>query len=238
MEKELNANTYQVAEQENAHPKHGILRSNRFEALVDGIFAIAMTILVLELKIPEHLTNVNQVVDALYANLFNYINFVVAFIVLASLWLNNLLQFHCCKQTDKSHIFLNMMSLMFVSVVPFSTSLIGDYPDSFVCVMIFHLNQLMIAAFYFFSWNYLHCQEHLKDTECDETISTRRGMISTLIYFLITLVAIIVAFFSPRWSTLCYALLPLAFFIKSKIKARKEKCKIKPEIVRKSFNSS
>jgi uncharacterized membrane protein len=219
----------EIAEKQQNNHRSPTLRVNRLETLVDGIFAIAMTILVLELKIPEHLSGADQIKDALYFNLFNYVNFIIAFVILSSLWLNNLMQFHCCKQTDRRHIFFNMVSLMFVSVVPFSTSLIGDYPDSFICQIIFHGNQLMIGLFFLLSWYYLHCQDHLRDTECDEAISTKKGIHSTLIYVCISLLAIIITFISPRWSTMSYALLPLFFYVRSKRNNRVKECDIKSE---------
>ena len=225
----------ELAEEQQKSHKLPTLRVNRLETLVDGIFAIAMTILVLELKIPERLTEVNQIMDALYLNMFNYVNFIIAFVILSSLWLNNLLQFHCCKLTDRRHIFFNMASLMFVAVVPFSASLIGDYPDSFICAIVFHCNQLMIGLFFLLSWYYLHCQDHLKDTECEETISTKKGMNSTLIYVCISLLAISITFISPRWSTMSDVLLPLLFYIRAKRNEHNNKCEMVPKKEKRRF---
>ena len=106
------------------------LTTKRIEGLTDGVFAIAMTLLVLTLEIPEPLAEntTGMLAKLLISQRHKLFNYVLSFILLALFWIIHHRQFHLVKRTDHQHLWLNVFILMFVALIPFSTSLLGDYP--------------------------------------------------------------------------------------------------------------
>src|SRR5262245_12950012 len=110
--------------------RRGGLPANRIEALSDGVFAIAMTILVLEIHVPS----VDQVpprelVHVLWRMWPKIAGYVVTFVNIGTLWIGHHFQFHYIRRTDRTLLWLDLFYLMFVSFLPFAAGLVGSYPD-------------------------------------------------------------------------------------------------------------
>ena len=105
--------------------------TRRLEALTDGVFAIAMTLLVLDLKVEnlgEAATN-QQLWEALAGMQSNLISFIVSFLLLGSMWAVHVRQFEYIKQADRRFTMINTLRLLAVVFMPFTTSLAGAYPN-------------------------------------------------------------------------------------------------------------
>jgi uncharacterized membrane protein len=110
----------------------------RLNALTDGVYAIAITLLVLDLKTPDTpgLTNVQLLTD-LQKQIPNFIAYAISFYMVAFLWMRNywiLKHLHKCAEKT---FWLNFGHLMFVSLIPYAASLIGHYDRDPIAVMIF-----------------------------------------------------------------------------------------------------
>jgi uncharacterized membrane protein len=122
----------------------------RLEFLTDGIFAIVMTLLVLEITVPQISSHAPDVVQAdllkklldLWPKIFSY---VISFMILAIYWRAHHRQFHYIKQADGVLVWTNIMFLMAVSFLPFSTALLGEYIDQQISVLIYGGNSIVIA---------------------------------------------------------------------------------------------
>lgn len=111
----------------------------RFEAFIDAIIAIILTILVLELRVPEtehaESCTTRQQVAALIPSFVSYIG---SFLLIVGIWLDHHLLFLNLQHINKQYILLNMLYILSLSVVPFTTAFAGNhYHDSFAVALLF-----------------------------------------------------------------------------------------------------
>jgi uncharacterized membrane protein len=100
------------------------VRTSRLEAFSDGVFAIAATLLVLELRVPEHGEDlVRGLLDLWPA----YLVYLVSFMTIGIIWVNHHTLLEHCRRADRRFLYLNLLLLMTVGIVPFPTALVGRY---------------------------------------------------------------------------------------------------------------
>jgi uncharacterized membrane protein len=181
--------------------------TNRIEALTDGIFAFAMTLLVLSLNVPEGLRDPSDAV--ILATLADQIpalfHYVLAFFILASFWIAHHAQVDQLRHIDRAFLWINIAALMFVALVPFSVSLIGDYPDATFAVVIFEANLLFVGLLFAAQWRYAAHDGRLVRPGTD----IRRGNLRVMVVPAVSAVAILLALAGWSWSTAAYAVIPL-----------------------------
>ena len=99
---------------------------NRLEAFSDGVFAIAITLLVLDLSVPE--TNSHHTLGhELLADWPSYAAYVVSFMTIGIIWINHHAAFSRLRAVDHSILIWNLVLLMTVGILPFTTSLMAEY---------------------------------------------------------------------------------------------------------------
>jgi uncharacterized membrane protein len=136
---------------------------NRIEALSDGVFAIAMTLLVLEFHVPNlppDAPNV-EVVPALLALWPKFLSYVVAFISLGVFWVGHHVMYHVIRRADRTLLWLNIFFFMFVSFLPFATSVLNAFPQAFIAPLFFGANLTLIGWMLFFQWSYAATQPEM-----------------------------------------------------------------------------
>jgi uncharacterized membrane protein len=145
----------------NSQPKstrqiiHSMLMSKgRLEALTDGIFAIAMTLLVLELKIPELPKSVSatELLHHLREAAPAFLSFFVSFLYCGLLWILHHLAMHFIRHIQIALVWLNLLFLMSISVFPFSCALLGHYLRNTAAQEIYFCNLFVSAFFLFLQW--------------------------------------------------------------------------------------
>jgi uncharacterized membrane protein len=101
---------------------------NRIASLSDGIFAIAMTILVLNITIPdkELVANIG-LLAALVEQLQEFYTYFISFFLLSIFWRIQIKQMSVIEKTNSTSIWLNIQMLMFICLIPFSASLMSTY---------------------------------------------------------------------------------------------------------------
>src|SRR3954452_11047385 len=97
----------------------------RIEAFSDGVFAIAITLLVLEIHVPEDAEN--GLGQALIDQWPAYASYIVSFFVIGIIWVNHHAVFDHLQRADRPLLFLNLLLLLFVAVLPFPTNLLATY---------------------------------------------------------------------------------------------------------------
>jgi uncharacterized membrane protein len=102
-----------------------LLRTNRFEAFSDGVFAIAITILVLELGVPEGA--VEHPLQSVLDQWPTYMAYVVSFASVGALWLEHNAITEHLRFTDTVLVRLNLLLLLLVSFLPFPTGLLSEF---------------------------------------------------------------------------------------------------------------
>lgn len=98
------------------------MKTSRAEAFSDGVFAVAITLLVLDLKVPLH----GHVLSGLLNQWPTYLAYVESFLTIGIMWLNHHTIFNHVVQVDRTLLLLNLVLLMIVALVPFPTALLGD----------------------------------------------------------------------------------------------------------------
>lgn len=107
--------------------KHG--RPQRINAMIDGVYAIIMTILVLDLKLPDGLSP-GDATARFYALAPRFEAFVVSFGVAAAGWAYSHTVSPLFRRSNTTHVAINLLALMFASLIPFCASVLGSLPNS------------------------------------------------------------------------------------------------------------
>ena len=144
-----------------------VFTPNRLEALTDGVFAIVMTLLVLEISIPEIAqpslqAELPQRLLVLWPKLYSY---VLSFLVLGILWTLHHRSFHSIKRSDNELVWLNIIFLMFVALIPFSTSLLGNYGTEEISLALYATNVLLALTMRLMIWIYATGKCRLVDSD-------------------------------------------------------------------------
>lgn len=190
-------------------PKKEWMNTSRIQTLIDGIFAIAMTLLVLNLEIPDFPSDVTDATLStfLIGMIPKFYVYGLSFILLAVFWRVNHGQFHFIKKADMALIWINVSWLLFVALVPFSTILIGEYGDLQSAALFFNSNMFIIGSLSFTNWYYAYKKDL---TDMDKSPQTfRRYMGINLSFPLASLIAIGVSLVHPTLSTTVYATIPI-----------------------------
>ena len=103
------------------------MEKGRLEAFSDGVFAIIITILVLDLKIPSH-GNWTAIMNDAWMSTF--LAYLVSFIITASFWVSHHLIISNLKKVDSGLLWINVLTLLPMSLVPITTAWFGEFPNS------------------------------------------------------------------------------------------------------------
>lgn len=172
------------------------LKVNRMEALVDGIFAIVMTIMIVSLaevfSFSDPAKNVNFY--KFFSTLSeDFIAYMLSFLILGILWFEHHWQFHFIKYIDPMLVFINIVWLMFLCLIPFSTMLIGNHPGFSAPVLLFEVNVLIVFSLLYIHWIYAIYKGRLIEVPLNKK-SLFRNMGICLLPIIITLLAIALFF--------------------------------------------
>ena len=116
------------------------LSKARVEALTDGIFATVMTVLVLGLRTPIANLSESDLRSEVLSLWPNIVAYAFSFVVLGLFWIGHHNQFHYIKRTNRIFLWINIIFLLTIGFIPFSTSLIGLYPFSPTAVRVYGVN--------------------------------------------------------------------------------------------------
>lgn len=192
-----------------------MMDTRRLETLVDGIFAIAMTLLVLSLTIPQITGSISNatVEEILYGLLPNFMSLVISFILLAVFWNIHHRIFKQIKYVNGTTLWINLIWLLFIVLVPFSATLIGEYGSFPLSHVVFNLNLLGIAFLLYLNWYFADRSEFISENVKTAQI-TRIKRVNAL-FIGIALLALVLSYIIPHWCELAYVLIiPLEFLIK------------------------
>jgi uncharacterized membrane protein len=184
------------------------ISKNRLEALVDGIFAFAMTLLVTGIVIPHFAkTEAEAKLAISIAEMRSeFISFLVAFFVLASFWHMHNRQFHYVRRVDSGLMRITLFILACVVLMPFTTNISGDYPHVQVAVDLFHLNMFCLGLFFLMQWWYLTRNPDITSVSISSHAASI-GKWRSLITPVVSVLGFIFSFINPSWSMATYLLI-------------------------------
>jgi uncharacterized membrane protein len=180
------------------------MNKSRLEAFSDGVLAIIITIMILEIKAPE-----DDSFKSLQHLIPVFLSYVLSFIYLGIYWSNHHHMLQVVKKVNGSILWSNLFLLFWLSLIPFTTSWIGEHHFSAVPMSIYGFILLMCAVAYRLLQNKL-IQFHGKESLLQHAIKTdKKGNISLLCYAS----AIPLAFVSPWISGLLYITVALIWIV-------------------------
>lgn len=143
------------------------LSKHRFESLSDGIYSIAMTLLVLALPIPvagQALQDL-QFRQSMLAMWPRFVTFAMGFVVLAVYWVAQHSQYHFIRRVDRTFLWIGLMFLMCISAMPFSVAALGAHPELPTANMIFAGHVIVAGLIQYFQWHYATRHQRLVDPD-------------------------------------------------------------------------
>ncbi len=195
---------------------------NRIENLTDAVFAIAMTLLVLSVEVPQtpgQVVSATQLLVDLFPDFFHY---VLAFIVLAVIWVFHHQQFHHIQHIDRRILWLNIMTLMFITLVPFSSSYADTFFDQQIAAIFFSANLFMIGLLIWLQWEHATAGHHLISRHLDpgEILFEKR---KNLLIPGLGIISIALSLFGVTWAVGIFYTLPLILFLMDLVHDRHRK---------------
>jgi uncharacterized membrane protein len=167
----------------------------RVEAFSDGVFAIAITLLILDVRVPS--ANAGNLAAALLRQWPMYAAFLISFSFIGIMWVNHHRLFNHIRRCDNRLMFLNLLLLLGVTVVPFPTALIAAHynaADRTTSAAVFNGTYFMIAIFFNILWHHAVRGELLDSAtrEAADSISRQYavGPVSYLVCFGLTWVSV------------------------------------------------
>jgi uncharacterized membrane protein len=183
----------------------------RLLALSDGVFAIIITLLVLEIHVPE-LGDDRSLSEALRQIRPSFNAFVISFILAGMYWVNHRDLFGLIRRTDRVLVWLNILLLLPLCLLPFGASLLGRYENEPAALHIYGLVLVTIAFMRVVIWLYVTNHPHLLWERLDHR-QRRVGLALNAVPGLIFLLAVLVAEVAPVLSRMIYAGLPVLYFL-------------------------
>ena len=186
------------------------ISKQRLEGLSDGIYAVALTLLVLDLKLPAQSFDGNDAafMAALYGLLPNLLTWLLSFWVVTIYWLAQVKLYRLTKNVDRPMVHFAFGELALISLLPFSTSLIGEHGDHIASAVIYSLNLVGIASLSLLRTRHVLANKDLHDSEIPHTLE-RTLHTSVWARLVCSLAALALAFVYPGWNML--AMMPLIF---------------------------
>jgi uncharacterized membrane protein len=183
----------------------------RVLTLSDGVFAIVITLLVLEIHVPD-LAQGQTLRDALREVRPSFIAFLISFVVVAIAWAGHRDLFALIRRTSRALVWLNILYLLPLSILPFGASLLARYDEESVALEMYGILLVTIEVTRLAMWWYATGRPHLLVVP----VSTRfrwAGVVIAAVPAVAYALAFILAADAPTASLVIYGTVPSLYFI-------------------------
>lgn len=189
------------------------MKLSRIESYSDAVFAIAATVLVLEIHVPI-LTR--HTPGAFWHALFilwpQFLAYVTSFLVIGIYWLNHHSVFEYLERVDRPIVWRNLILLLMISFIPFPTAIITAYGDMAQAVTFYGITLLVIAIYANYTWWYVVRHGYLNEALISRE-SIRQATLRYGIGIAFYLVAVAISPFVPRVSIALYFLSAVFYLV-------------------------
>jgi uncharacterized membrane protein len=185
---------------------------SRIEAFSDGVFAIVITLLVLEIKVPSLAGEPSDaaLVSALIDELPVVVSCAASFFIIAIFWVSHHQFWHGLRHADWPLLWLNNLLLLFVIFIPIPTWMIGTYPTLRTPAVTFGAVMACAGLAFLAMRAYAGRQPGLSEATAAET---RRALMRSAMGPIINLSGAVVALWAPLWSFAIYLAAPIIYFL-------------------------
>jgi len=217
-----------MTEEDESNKSRGY-RVDRVLALSDGVFAFAVTLLVLDLFVPALSPNASStdLWQGLTKEYISFINYILSFFIAAIWWNAHHRNFEHIRDSNTTLRMLNLLFLIWVALLPFFTKILDQYHSLQLSVALYATDQAAAGFFLTITWLYASRNNHMIDKNMKKTainFSTLRNIIVP-IYFIIS---IGISFIDTGLASFSwYGLIPI-FIIVLRLEQRSEKQHTKP----------
>lgn len=180
--------------------------AERSKMLSDAVFAIAMTLLVLDLKVPD-LSGPDvprQLAHALADNIGSYFAYALTFYILGLLWLGHVQIFRHIERADRPLMQLNLLLLLVIGFLPFPTALLGHYGSRTWGTVPYAVSMIVLELLLSGMWWYVR-RARLQDDDADPD-EARQAIVRSLMLLVVFAVSIPVAVIRPSSAPLVWIL--------------------------------
>ena len=170
------------------------LSVTRIQSLGDSIFAFAMTLLVINFRLPTA-GPVNGTAHILLTLVPHFVVYVLSFIGLGVLWVAQHNQYNWIQRSNRTFLWINIFFFMFVVLIPFSTDLLATYDKDILSIVFYGFNLIVCTSLLYLHWWYATNKNTLVITDATPSIISR---IKSRMQFVIVadIVALCVSFLS------------------------------------------
>lgn len=191
---------------------HAGLGLERLIFFSDAVFAIAITLLVLDIRIPEIPAGleVTELPKAMAAVSTNIIAYLISFIVIATFWVSHHDIFELVRFYNRRLLWLNLILLLFIAFSPFPTSIMAHYGNTAFAFTLYAANQVAISTMLTVIWVYATQNHRLVDPDLPRSLIRYRfyrGLMLALFFALSIPVAYLIG---PMWAFVVWVLPALA----------------------------
>ncbi len=186
------------------------MTKNRLEAFSDGVFAIVITLLILEVKVP--LVDKAQLNSSLVVLMPKILSFILSFVVVGSYWVAHHTMMAFVEKVDRSVLWFNLLILLTVAFIPFPTALLGEYTYVRTPVILYGISLSLVNITGTIFWIYVTYKNRFVKNTLSKKFSNFVGFIH-LIPVLFYLLSIGLSFISITLSYIIYFLVPLFFIL-------------------------
>jgi uncharacterized membrane protein len=134
------------------------MTKNRLEAFSDGVFAIVITLLILDVRFPP---DKPLTLETLRSVAPHVLAFVLSFVIVGVYWVSHHNMLHFIRQVDRQLLWLNLVLLLIIVFIPFPAALLGQHPDSELAVTLYGINLMLVNAAGTAMWIYAMSQPQL-----------------------------------------------------------------------------
>jgi uncharacterized membrane protein len=204
-------------------PSNHAVRLARFEAFSDGVFAIAITLLVLDIAVPT--ASGDRLLHAVLDEWPSYLGYVVSFFTIGAVWIAHVAVNECLERVDSTLIRLNLLLLFFAAFLPFPTRLIDEYvrePNAErVAVTSYGLVLLAMNIALSVLWRYAVAGHQIRgDTDPERVRALTDKLTPGLAFYVVTLA---VGLLFPIAAVILYLLIAVYLFLPLRLFARRRR---------------
>ncbi len=191
--------------------------SGRLEALGDGIFSVAMTILAIELALPIVNGNSwNDFMHAMHNSWTGLLCYMISFIVLGIMWFGHRIMFEYIGKTNRYFIFLGVLFYMVVCLVPFSTRFLAQNTLHWFAIFVYGLNLSLCNITLYCQWLYGTGKPHMLHREIPAEVK-KEAHILFLLSPVVYAIAVLISFFYPVISIIIFIVTPVFYLLPNKL---------------------
>ncbi|MDE1150996.1 MAG: TMEM175 family protein [Micavibrio sp.] len=172
----------------------------RLEAFSDGVIAVIITIMVLELKVPEH-----DSLEALMGQWHTFVAYALSFLLVAEYWMNHQLLFHMIRRVDTRTLWTNLLLLFTISLIPLFTGFMSEHQMSPFSTAAY--SAYMVVCSFSFLLLFLAISRHFEGEGEEARCKRRAGIMKSAAAIALYGLAVPVALYQP------FAALALNFMV-------------------------